>query len=158
MPSDQRFAAEIRSAAHRLAVPSPPSSDAGRHDHYPIVRGKRVGLGVDARFVGVAATDRAAQVVRDDDLGAAAEIAQPQLVVAGPGELLHATGTEGADCRRSRHIYHRARSTEHWNTGRPLRGCSCLPSSSSSCCRLSDQHGEWYKGWAQVIFNTLPNE
>ena len=59
-------------------------TDSGGHDDYPIVLGERVKLGVDARLVGIAATDRAAQVVRDDHLDAAAAVAQRPFVGADP--------------------------------------------------------------------------
>ena len=60
----------------------PPHS--GGHDDNPIVLGERVELGVDARFAGVAATDRAAQVVRDDHLNTAATVVQRPHVGADP--------------------------------------------------------------------------
>ena len=78
-------------------------TDAGGHDDYPIVLGERIERGVDAGFVGVATTDRAAQVVRDDDLGAAAAVAQRPLVGADPvlallrGAGLHVGQLAGAE-------------------------------------------------------------
>ena len=88
-------------------------TDSGEHDDYPIVLGERVKLGVDARLVGIAATDRAAQVVRDDHLDAAAAVAQRPFVGADPvltllrGAGLHVGQFAGPEDRHER--FHRLR-------------------------------------------------